>query len=680
MTIILGIDVGGTFTDFIAYNAEDGSIKGWKWFSNSEDQGDGIIKGLMQYDKLHDITVARIGTTIATNTILERNGARVAYLATEGFEDVPWIQRGNRKENFNAQWIKPAPLVLHQDCIGVPERISSEGEIQRPLDETRLREIARNLSFQGKIESVAINFLFSYRWPIHEDRAKQIFEEELPDMPVSISFDVLPKWKEYERASTTIADAYVKPVIQQRLPLMEQQIKKLAPHAEIVIVKSNGGLSSVQGACENPVELLLSGPSGGVIATQYIARLMNEPDVITFDMGGTSTDCALCYQGEFELTTNFEVEWGLPVQVPMIDVRTLGAGGGSIVWIDNGGLLRVGPRSAGSMPGPVCYGRGGEEPTVTDANVVLGRIDPGNFLGGSVKLDVDRARNAIAQIGKKIGMSVEETAKAIIDIVNNHIVGALRTIAVEKGRDPRKFTLMGFGGAGPAHTADLIELLGIKRGIVPIFPGQFSAFGFTAADARIDRQRTVLITSHHADPEYLNNVLNRLISESLTPLKALGIEQDIVIKCSLDMRYLGQNYELSLPIEQRIFDEDGMLRLWEAFHEVFHTRYGFNQKGQKIEIVNMNVTAIYGSKKPQLKVLPHSSFPPVPVSKRQVWFHQDWVLAPIYKRTHLHEGHTILGPAVIEEDVSVALVNPGQVAKVDSYGNIVITLKGEMRP
>ena len=675
MAILLGVDVGGTFTDFIAYDSADGSLTAWKCFSSNEDQGDGIVEGLRSFKRVGDVAIARLGTTIATNAILESSGARVAYLATEGFEDVPFIQRGHRKYNYNAQWLKPSPLLFHRDCRGVPERVSSEGEIVRPLDEDALRRIAREIADNGEIETVAVNFLFSYRRPEHEQRARDILEKELPGVPISISFDVLPKWKEYERASTTIADAYVKPIVLDRLPAMEQRVKELATNAEVVVVKSNGGGTNVEGACASPVQLLLSGPAGGVIATQFMARLMGEPNIITFDMGGTSTDCALCYGGEVEMTTDFEVEWGLPAQVPMIDVRTIGAGGGSVVWIDQGGLLRVGPRSAGSTPGPVCYGRGGLEPTVTDANVVLGRIDPDHFLGGTVRLDVDAASAAIATIGHRLSMTMEATANAIIDIANNNIVGALRTMAVEKGRDPRRFALMGFGGAGPAHTADLIDMLGCPRGIVPIYPGQFSAFGFTAADARVDRQRTVQINSDRPDCPFLNEVIQGLVAETSGQLAALGLTSNIEIRCAFDMRYEGQNYELAQEVEPVDYDPSNIDRLWKSFDAAFNARYGFSQPGQTVEIINVNVSAVHGAQKPHLRELPRAAGPAEPRTRRGVWFGEGWVNVAVYERTSLLAGHRINGPAIIEEDVSVCLVNADQDAVVDPYANIVIAKK-----
>jgi N-methylhydantoinase A len=672
MAILLGIDVGGTFTDFIAYDTEDRSIRAWKCFSSSEDPGDGILLGLRTYDRLDDVRITRLGTTIATNAILERTGARVAYLATKGFEDVPFIQRGNRKDNFNAQWRKPLPLVLRNDCRGVPERVSAEGDVLQALDEARLRDIAAEIREAGDIEAIAVNFLFSYRVPGHEQAAKAILAEELPGVPVSISFDVLPKWKEYERASTTIADAYVKPIVLDRLPKMEHRIKSLASKTEVVVVKSNGGGTNVEGACESPVQLLLSGPAGGVIATQFISRLMGEPDVITFDMGGTSTDCALCFGGEVAMTTDFEVEWGLPAQVPMIDVRTIGAGGGSIVWIDQGGLLRVGPSSAGSVPGPVCYGRGGTEPTVTDANVVLGRIDPNNFLGGALKLDMEGARAAIARIGNRLSMGTEQTARAIIKIANNNIIGALRTMSVEKGHDPRKFAVMGFGGAGPVHTADLIDMMGSPRGIVPIFPGQFSALGFTACDARVDRQRTVQVASTRPDVDYLNSVTRDLTEDARAQLAALGMDEDVSVLCVFDMRYLGQNYELDVPVAIRQFVADDLKQLWLDFDTAFKARYGFSQSGEPIEIINVNITAIHRADKPRLKELPRAAGPAVPKSHRDVWFGEGWITVPIFDRAELLSTHRIKGPAVIEEDVSVTIVNPGQEAVVDPFSNIVI--------
>jgi N-methylhydantoinase A len=672
MSVILGIDVGGTFTDFVAYDTKKSSVTVWKVFSNPTDPSLGVIEGLKQLDPSLKVDTIRLGTTIATNAVLERKGAKIAYLTTQGFRDIPFIQRGNRRYHFNSRWIKPTPLVDHENCYEVEERIDCDGAVVTPLKEEQLYDIAERIKQSGNIEALAINFLFSYIHPEHELRAKSVMQEYLPDIPISISYEVLPKWKEYERASTTIADAYLKPVVSGRLSRLEERLSSMLPGAKLVVVKSNGGEASVEAAIESPVQITLSGPTGGVVATKFMSDLIDEPDIMTFDMGGTSTDCCLCVNGSIPLTSDFEIEWGLPIQVPMIDIRTFGAGGGSIARIDKGGLLRVGPESAGSQPGPVCYDRGGTKPTVTDANVVLGRIDPKNFLGGTVILDREKAVGAMHKLAQEARLSLEQTAQAIIDIANNSISGALSALAVEKGHDPKRFTLMAFGGAGPLHISDVMKSLGISKAVVPNHPGQFSAFGFTAADARIDRQRTVHMTSTRFDEDRANHVLEQLRTECIEGLRKQGYDSNVQIHQSIDVRYHGQNYELELPLSFERFKSDTTAGLWASFDRAFKERYGFSLPGETIEVVNFNVTGTYPTSKPRLPKLKASTGTPAHVSTRPVYFSGEWLQCPIYSRSELLFGHRISGPAIIEESVSATCLLHSQQATLDEYGNIII--------
>ena len=669
--IVLGIDIGGTFTDFVAYDKDAKTAIAWKYFSNAEDPATGIFDGLKEFQKPDRVEKIRLGTTIATNAILERKGAVVGYIATKNFTDIPHIGRGDRKGIYDAFWVKPKSLVDRKNCFGVSERISSEGDTLVDLDEKELRKIARKIRDQGNIEVIAVNFLFSYISPKHEKRTKEILAEEVPGMPISISYDVLPKWKEFERSSTTIADAYVKPIVNDRLPKIIEKIGQLMPNADVTIMKSNGGETTPEVACQQPVQLLLSGPSGGVVATQHLSKTNEIERVMTFDMGGTSCDCAICIDGDVNLTTDFEVEWGLPVQIPMVDVRTIGAGGGSIAWVDKGGMLQVGPRSAGSRPGPACYGRGGTDATVTDANVILSRINHKNFLGGKLTLDLEAARSAINRIGDKLGMGIEQTAKAIIDIANNNVASELRSMAVENGHDPRNFSLMGFGGAGPVHVADLMRLLNIRSGTVPVFPGQFSAFGFTCADARIDSQRTVQMRSGSLDFDRLNNFATSLRNTVNTEFSRQGYDQGVEMKLYVDLRYEGQNYELSVPFGFDQFDKNNIDTLRNDFDSKFDEKYGFCLPGEPIEIVNLSVTGIVAQPKPDI-VAKFDETTSKPKTYREVWFEEGSVNAPIYDRTRLPVGVPIHGPAVIEEDVSTVPINAGQSVERKLSGVLVI--------
>ena len=609
---------------------------------------------------------------MATNSILERKGAVTAYMTTRGFRDVPFIQRGNRKSHYDITWIKPAPLVKHRDCLEVDERIDRDGKCVEPLDEAGVRALAQTIAADGRIEAVAVNFLFSFLDPAHERRVREILAEVLPDLPVSISFDVLPKWKEYERASTTIADAYLKPGVGRYLERMGARFAEIGLADKVAVIKSNGGEATLAGAAQAPVHMAVSGPSGGVIGAKHLARLLDIDRLVTFDMGGTSTDCSIVVDGAESFTTNFEVEWGLPIQVPMIDIRTIGAGGGSIAWIDKGDMLRVGPESAGADPGPAAYGKGGADATVTDANVVLGRIDPGNFLGGEMALDVGAARAALERVAAKIGQTVDETALAVTRIANTNMLGALRSVLIERGQDPRDFTLLAFGGAGPMHGCDLMVEAGIPRLVVPNHPGQFSAYGFIMTDPRIDRHQTVQLSSVDFDGERASAAMRELVAAARGELERQGYAGDLQISRSMEMRYFGQNYELELALDFDRFDADTTPLLWQSFHDLHHAEFGFNIPNSVIEVVNFMVSVVSATDKPALPTLARSKGAPVPSGHRRVVYQDLAAEVPIYARGALAQGQHIAGPAVIEEAASVTVLRPDQTLDVDAYGNLRI--------
>jgi N-methylhydantoinase A len=667
---LVGIDVGGTFTDFVSFDRDTGTIAVWKNLTTPGDPTDGILEGLARIEDRAAIGHLRLGTTVATNAILERKGAEIGYLATRGFRDVPFIQRGNRKAHYDITWVKPDPLVKHRHCHELNERIDRDGQVVEPLDEPGLRALVRRLKEEGRIQALAICLLFSFVEPSHERRAAEIVGEEWPGLPVSISFEVLPRWKEYERASTTIADAYLKPKVGGYLSTMHRRLGEAGFRGNIAVIKSNGGEETLAAAAAAPVHLCVSGPSGGVIGARHVAELAGIDKLVTFDMGGTSTDCSTVIGGQISFTTDFEVEWGLPIQVPMIDVRTIGAGGGSIAWIDKGGLLRVGPQSAGAMPGPACYGRGGSEATTTDANVVLGRIDPDFFLGGAMRLDTAAARQAIAAVASRIGHGVEETALAIVRIANNNMVGAIRAVLIERGLDPRDFTLLAFGGAGPPHLADLMVEAGIPRGMVPNHPGQFSAYGFVMTDARVDRHRTLQMSSQRFDPARADAVLRELVAQASAELAGQGHRDNVEIVRALEMRYLGQNYELTLPVAVPRIDQTTMPGLWRGFNELHQARFGFHMPDSAIEVVNFMVTAIAVGPKARLPELAKASGAAEAGGRRRVVFEGGAIDTPVYARDRLLAGHRIAGPAVVEEAASVTILRPDQFLTVDRWGNL----------
>jgi N-methylhydantoinase A len=672
MRFMLGVDVGGTFTDFVSYNAESKSIEVWKEPSAPGDPVTGILNGLADFKDRARLDNIRLGTTIATNAVLERKGATVAYITTLGHRDVPFIQRGNRKFHYDMSWVKPKPLVKRRHCFELNERIDAYGAVITPLDDAEVRDIAKRIAAMPEIEAVAICLLFSYLNPDHELRVKDILAAELGEMPISASYEVLPKWKEYERASTTIADAYLRPVVTRQLSAMRGRVADAGIPASTVVIRSNGGEMTLEAAANAPVHMVVSGPTGGVIAGRHVAELTGIDRLVTLDMGGTSTDVSTIVGGKESFTSAFEIEWGVPIQIPMIDIRTIGAGGGSIAWIDNGGMLRVGPQSAGARPGPACYGHGGQEATVTDANVVLGRIDPANFLGGRMVLDRDAAYRAVERPAEALGRSVEEVAMAIVRIANNNMVGALRSVLVERGLDPREFTLCAFGGAGPLHASDLMDDAGIPRTIIPNNPGQFSAFGFIMTNARVDRHRTTQLTSKRFDAARARDIVEGLVREGLQELKAQGYQQDIDVFRSLEMRYLGQNYELELPIALDALDDGAADRLWDQFHEAHRARFGFNIPGEIIEIVNYSATVVSRTEKPEFHRLAAAGGPPQPVGRRAVRFVDSTCDTPIFDRASLAAGHVITGPAIVEEAASVTVLGPQHRLIVDDYGNLMI--------
>ncbi|MFO1151225.1 MAG: hydantoinase/oxoprolinase family protein [Alsobacter sp.] len=670
---VLGVDVGGTFTDFVAYDPLTGRVDVWKELSTPTDPVSGILSGLAQHPDAGQLANLRVGTTVATNAMLERKGATLAFVTTKGFRDVPFIQRGNRKFHYDMSWVKPKPLVKRRHCFELDERIDAYGEVVTPLDDAQVRRLAAEIRAIPEIEAVAVCLLFSYLNPDHEQRVGRILVEELPGKAISISYDVLPKWKEYERASTTIADAYLKPVVSRQLRAMRGRLDEAGIKAPAVIIRSNGGEMTLEAAADAPVQMVLSGPTGGVIASRFVADELGIDHMVTIDMGGTSTDVSTVIGRKESFTTAFEIEWGVPIQVPMIDIRTIGAGGGSIAWIDKGGMLQVGPQSAGARPGPACYGRGGTEATVTDANLVLGRINPLNFLGGRMTLDVAAARAAIGRVASQLGQSVEDTALAIARVVDNNMVGALRSVLIERGLDPRDFTLCAFGGATPLHASPLMREMGIPRAVVPVHPAQFSAYGFIMTNPRVDRQRTTQLISTRFDAARANTVMDELVGQCLDELKAQGYERDIEVHRALEMRYLGQNYELELPLTQQRFEEATIDRLWTLFHQTHHARFGFSTPGEIIEIVNYVVTAIARTPKPALPDLPAATSGAVePREMRRVWYVGGPRDVPVYDRRELRPGHVVMGPALIEEQASVTVLEAGHRLQIHRHAHMLI--------
>jgi 5-oxoprolinase (ATP-hydrolysing) len=676
----VGIDTGGTFTDLIALDPLSGEIRVEKQPSTPAKPELAVQESMRRSGVLsEEIEHVVLGTTIGTNALLERRGARVIYLTTEGFTDIPYIQRVDKKDPYDLQWCKPQPFVCRSDCLGVRERVCAQGRVLTPLtgqELERLTElIKRRISAGGNDVALAINLLFSYADPAHERLLHDFLREALPGVPLSISSEISPIWREYERASTTIIDAYLKPLMMGFLDELLQRLRGSRYRGPLLVMKSNGGRMAASAARDQPVHTMLSGLSGGVIAGRYFAQRMGFRDIITLDMGGTSTDVATVTGGEVDNTTEYEVDFSIPVLAPFLDMKTIGAGGGSIAWIDPGGLLRVGPGSAGAEPGPVCYGLGGKDVTVTDANLVLGRLNPDAFLGGRIRLMTERARKRVRLLGEQLGMSVEQTALAVIDLANENMANAIRVLTIERGLDPRNYALVAFGGAGPLHGSDLAANLSLQELIVPPHPGLASAFGTLVADPRVDRRWTRYYTSDRIDLDEVNIQMDRLVRESTEELRQEGYAGKALLARSISMRYAGQNYEREITVSGGTITHASFKRVLEAFHREHHEFYGFSFPEEVVELIHFNVTARGEGLNPSMPELAPGR-PPDPATRRPVYFRaKGFLRCPVYRRDTLPAGAAIRGPAVIEEMDSTTLVHPDQSLTVSREG--ILSLKWE---
>jgi N-methylhydantoinase A len=675
----VGVDVGGTFTDLAMVNIKTGELR----VSKSPSTPGNPIEGVRAVIEKAGIPLGAIhtlihGTTVGTNALLERKQSLPALITTKGFRDIVFIQRNNRKHHYDLSWDKPKPFVERQHCYEVSERVNYRGEALTSLDEDEARRVIGQIKAAG-INAIAVSFLFSYVNPAHELRMRELISEVHPQATVSLSSEVYPRWREYDRTSTALADAYLKPLIRDYVSNLADGLHDVSHSVNFLIMKSNGGVQDASAAAAKPVDLLVSGPAGGVLSGTFFGKLTGRSRLICTDMGGTSFDVSLIADGEPNRRMDFEIEWGLPVFTPMVDVQTIGAGGGSVAWIDKGGLLRVGPRSAGANPGPACYRRGGTEPTVTDANLVLGRINPDYFLGGDLRLDVDASRVVLQKLGAHLGMQLEDVASSVIELINFNMVNAIRLISIDRGLDPREFTLVSFGGAGSLHAGALADIIGIREVLVPIHQGVFSAFGLMTADMRVDESVTASFRSDALDINKVNDVLGRLRSRALARLRADGYEGATTVESNVEMRYLGQNYNTEITAPQtngRITDSD-IDKMLEDFNAEHRRRYGYDMSNEVIEFVHFNVTAVGPIEKPHIPMLPRNGRTKAK-GRRPVYFKgADWLDTAIYERAALGPGAQIEGPAVIEEPTATTLLEAGHSLNVDDYGNLIITTLGK---
>lgn len=673
----VGIDVGGTFTDIVAVD-EQGALFYAKVPSTPADQSVGVvaaIERLLDSLGLEASAIQRIahGTTVATNTLLEGRGARTALLTTKGFRDILHIGRQARPDLYDLKAKHPTPLVPRRYRRGVTERTRHTGQVEVPLNVEEVREILAEWLAEG-IESIAISFLHSYANPENERQAASIIRQEAPSLPLSVSSEILPEFREFERTSTTVLNAYVRPVTERYLQRLSQRLETVVPGVGFTVMQSSGGMMGSTQAAERSVHTLLSGPASGVLAASYLAEKTGYRDCITADIGGTSFDVSIVADSKPSMRTE-GVIGNYPVKIPHIDIHTIGAGGGSIAWIDKGGALRIGPRSAGADPGPICYGKGGTEPTVTDAHAVLGRFGGKNLLEGRIVLDVDNARRAIEEkIAKPLGMSVTEAAEGMLRVANASMVRAIRVMTVERGLDPRRFALVAYGGAGPLHAADLARQLGVSRVIVPLAPGNFSAFGLLVAPIRYDSVATHRVAFAEMAPETIESIYQRLEEEVRGRLAQEGFDAaNCRLERQADVRYIGQAFELTVDVPAGPFGQESQDALAQGFHALHESLYGFSKPSDPLELINLRVSGLgyfppvdlrYESEKDE----------PEPVAVEDVCFDNEWRSTPIYAREGLPVGAALMGPAIIKEAGATTVVPPSCRARVDELGNIIIEL------
>lgn len=670
----LGIDVGGTFTDLVLYDEDAGTVVIAKTPSTPADHSDGMIAGIRRLGvDLREVAKLAHGTTIATNTVLERSGARTAVLVTRGFRDVLEVGRGNRVVMYNIKATRPPFVVPRSRCLEVDERTLFDGTVLRPVDPAEVDTHVRRLVAEG-IEAIAICFLHSYANDRNERATRDVVERVAPGVFVSASSDVLPEYREYERFTTTVLNVYVAPRMGRYLGALERKLRDLAYDRGVEIMTSNGGTMSVAKAMHEPVHSMLSGPAAGVMGAVFVGRETGHRDLITYDMGGTSTDVCLVKDLEFAMSTDGRIGT-LPNKVLQIEINSIGAGGGSIAWLGSGKFVNVGPRSAGASPGPACYGRGGMEPAVTDANVVLGRLAPDAALGGEIRLDHARALDAVERLGREVGIDPVRMADGIVKIAVAKMTGAIKEISVMRGHDPRDFALFAYGGAGPLHAAFIAQELGMSRVIVPPLPGNFSAFGLLVADVRHDYVRTRLLATRETAFEEVTAVFEELRKEAIVRLAADGFTDDRVrFDARLDMRYVGQAFELSVPFGEC----RSMTDVEAAFRAIYDVRYA-HATDEPAEIVSFRLSAYGIVDKPRLprRARGTGSLEGSRRGARDVAFDGAFVSTPIFARDLIPVDAAIEGPALIEEDGTTTVVPPGFRASPDVHGNLLLESEGE---
>ncbi|MFZ4451702.1 hydantoinase/oxoprolinase family protein [Salibacterium aidingense] len=680
----LAVDVGGTFTDVVLFDEQEKTLCVTKTPSSPEDPSEGVINGIQKIMNIASIETKDVryfvhGTTFATNAFLEGKGSETALLTTFGFRDVIEIGRQKRPKLYDLFQDKPSSLVERRFRFGIKERITAEGDVLENLNEEEVKQSVQVLKEQG-ITSIAVSYLHAYSNPAHEKRTAEIIKEMYPECHISLSHQISPEFREYERTVTTLVNAYLKPKTKTYFVNLEKKLQEIRMKSPY-IMKSNGGIMTMSEASENVIQTLLSGPSGGVVAASFIAGKLGSENIITFDMGGTSTDVALIENQAPRLTLESQLS-GYPLKVPMIEMETVGAGGGSLGWMDEGGLLKVGPKSAGAVPGPACYGNGGTLPAITDANLLLGRIDPDFFLGGEMELDIEASHEVFKDIIEKTRLSEEEAATGMLNIANHHMSEAVRLVSVRKGYDPKDFTLFAFGGASPLHATSVARELGIPKVVIPRASSVLSAFGFLIADIRHDLTSTNIMTLKKENIKTLQTEFTALEKQgrSLLNKEEIVPESQVLIR-TLEMRFKGQAFEIKIELEEGDLEESNFERIFAKFFMSYEREYGYCDRSQPVEVVNYRLSAIGLTSDIKInKADSGQAEPPAEAEKgaRKIYLLREGRVEdiPSYYLDKLQEGNIVKGPAAIDGLDTTIFVESDETAAFDHYGNIIISLKG----
>ncbi len=685
MAYMIGVDVGGTFTDLSLSNNKTGELAHYKHPSTPEDPSIAIVSGVEIIMKNYGIKPEEIvylahGTTVATNALIERKGSRIGLITTQGFKDLMEIGWQKRPALYDLLKPKPQSLMPEGLICEVKERILYDGSVRVPLNEEDVRVAAKYLKTK-KVDAIAVCTIFSFINPAHEIRIEEIIKEIYPEVYVSISSKLVPEFREYSRMSTTVLNAYLGPVMKKYVHNFERSVKNTGITVNPYVTQSNGSIISISETVDFPIKTAVSGPSAGVISATYIGQQCQSDKIITFDMGGTSADISLVEDGKPQLSSERLVE-GYPARIPMIDIITIGAGGGSIAYIDDGGALKVGPKSAGARPGPACYGVGGSRPTVTDANIILGKLNQEKILGGRFAVYPDLAKEAIQKnICNKTDLDMVEAANGIISVINSSMMRAVRLVSVERGHDIREFTLMAFGGAGPLHACEIAKELGIRRVIIPSSPGTLCSLGLLMADVKFDLSRSNIMIAKSQNIDMINEIFDSIKNEGKEALDKEGVaENRRNYQRFIDARYEFQNYEISIELPDCPMTEEVLLKAVKDFHKEHEKNYGYYNDKNRVQIVNYRISAIGDIDKPCLTELPLDPFAklPLPIESRKVLFQgePDFIKTNVYQREELAPGCTFAGPAILEQMDSTIVIPPNWTAETDGFSNLVLTYNG----